>query len=81
MAMGRAIITTDAPGCRETVERDHNGFLVPPRDAGALAQAMEQLVLDSGLVERMGRRSREIAEAKYDVRKVNAIMLKDMGLV
>lgn len=80
MAMGRAIITTDAPGCRETVVHGENGFLVPPRDANALVQAMERFLQDPDLAVRMGGKSREIAEAKYDVHKVNSVMLEAMGL-
>lgn len=49
MAMGRAIVTTDAPGCRETVIEGVNGFLVPPRDPVALAEAMEKFISDPGL--------------------------------
>jgi glycosyltransferase involved in cell wall biosynthesis len=81
MAMGRAIITTDAPGCRETVVDGENGFLVPVKDSEKLAEAMMRFVEQPELVERMGRRSREIAEEKYDVHKVNAVMLREMGLV
>lgn len=71
MAMGRAIITTDAPGCRETVVDGVNGFLVPVKDVGALAEAMERFVLHPELIATMGREARAVAEEKYDVRKVN----------
>lgn len=80
MAMGRPIITTDAPGCRETVVEGDNGFLVPVKAVDELVSAMEKFVLFPGLVEKMGRRSREIAEAKYDVNAVNAVMLREMGI-
>ena len=80
MAMGRAIITTDAPGCRETVENERNGLLVPVRNADALYEAMMRFVSEPGLAARMGPESRAIAEAKYDVRKVNADMLRYAGL-
>ena len=80
MAMGRAIITTDAPGCRETVRRDENGFLVPVSDSIALASAMERFLRDPGLVAPMGARSRAIAEEKYDVHLVNRVMMRAMGL-
>lgn len=80
MATGRAIITTDAPGCRETVIPGENGFLVPVKSAEALADAMVRLVEDPELARRMGRRSRQIAEEKYDVRKVNAVLLQEMGI-
>lgn len=78
MAMGRAIITTDAPGCRETVVDGDNGYLVPVQDAEALARAMERFIEQPELAETMGQRSREIAEQKYDVHKVNEVMLRDM---
>lgn len=80
MATGRAIITTDAPGCRETVEPDRNGYLVPVRDAAALADAMVPFLRDPELAARMGARSRQIAEARFDVEKVNALLLSTMEL-
>ncbi len=80
MAMGRPIITTDAPGCRQTVTEDDNGFLVPVRSASSLAQAMRRFIESPDLLARMGRRSREIAEERFDVRKVNHVMMQEMGL-
>lgn len=80
MSMGRAIITTDAPGCRETVVDGDNGFLVPVKDAAALANAMLKFIEQPELIVTMGKRSREIAEQKYDVEIVNKQMLEGMGL-
>lgn len=80
MAMGRAVITTDAPGCRETVIDGENGFLVPVQSVDALAEAMAYFITDPTLAARMGHRGRQLAEDKYDVHKVNAVMLKEMGL-
>jgi glycosyltransferase involved in cell wall biosynthesis len=80
MAMGRAVITTDAPGCRETVVDGDNGFLVPVQSVDALAEAMARFITDPTLVARMGQRGRQLAEEKYDVHKVNAVMLQEMGL-
>jgi glycosyltransferase involved in cell wall biosynthesis len=80
MAMGRAVITTDAPGCRETVVDGDNGFLVPVKTVDALADAMARFINDPDLAFRMGQRGRQLAEDKYDVHKVNAVMLKEMGL-
>ena len=80
MSTGRAIITTDTPGCRETVVPGENGFLVPAGDALALAQAMERFVVQPDLAVDFGRRSRALAEERFDVRKVNAVMLEAMGL-
>ncbi|PCC98409.1 glycosyltransferase family 4 protein [Halopseudomonas pelagia] len=81
MAMGRPIVTTDSPGCRETVVDGENGYLVPVRSVDALVAVMERFILEPALVSQMGRRSREIAVEKYDVHKVNAVMLKEMGIV
>lgn len=111
MAIGRAVITTDAPGCRETVknaeinnnteilecldtgiERNsgmrefnklkigRNGILVPVRDHQALAAAMEFFIKQPEKISIMGRESRLFAEEKYDVHKVNAVILKCMRL-
>jgi glycosyltransferase involved in cell wall biosynthesis len=80
MAMGRPVITTDVPGCRETVEQGVNGFMVPVRDAGALAQAMLIFVNQPELIAPMGAASRRMAEAKFDVHKINAEILKIMAI-
>jgi lipopolysaccharide/colanic/teichoic acid biosynthesis glycosyltransferase/glycosyltransferase involved in cell wall biosynthesis len=80
MAIGRAIITTDMPGCREPIVEGENGFLVPPRDADALAVAMQRFVDDPALAVSMGAASRTIAEATYDVDKVNDGIVTAMGL-
>ncbi|HQQ63007.1 MAG TPA: glycosyltransferase family 4 protein [Pseudomonadales bacterium] len=80
MAMGRAIITADAPGCRETVVDGDNGFLVPVKSVNALVTSMKKLIDEPALCVRMGARSRAIAENKYDVNKVNAMMLDEMGI-
>jgi glycosyltransferase involved in cell wall biosynthesis len=80
MAMGRAIVTTDAPGCRQAVVDGDNGFLVPIKDAEALAQAMRRFIDQPSLQSSMGKRSRQMAEDKYDVHKVNVVMLAGMGV-
>jgi len=80
MATGRPIITTDMPGCRETVVEGVNGFLVPPRDPKALAAAMQRFIDEPSLIPKMGAESRRIAEEKYDVHKVNKVILDAMGL-
>lgn len=80
LAMGRAVITTDVPGCRETVVSGQNGFLVPVRDPVALSQAMIQFIEQPALITEMGSRSRALAEARFDVHKVNADLLSIMGL-
>lgn len=69
-ASGRAIVTTDTPGCREIVRHGENGMLVPVRDAGALAAALKALIEDPALRRGMGRRGREIAAAEFSVEKI-----------
>lgn len=81
MSMGRPVITTDAPGCRETVQDGVNGFLVPVKDAVALEKAMERFILKPELIQEFGIASREIAVRKYDVRKVNKVIMDNMGLI
>jgi len=80
MAMGRAIITTDTPGCRETVNDGENGFLVPVKEVSGLVESIEQFIQQPAKIELMGQASRRIAEQKYDVHKVNAVILNAMGL-
>ena len=80
MAMGRAIITTDVPGCRDTVTEGENGLLVPARDPEALEAAMESFIQHPERLSAMGRASRRIAEERYDVKRVNAAMMSAMGL-
>ncbi|MBH0113697.1 glycosyltransferase family 4 protein [Novosphingobium sp. YJ-S2-02] len=81
MATGRAVITTDMPGCREPVVEGENGFLVAPRDAASLRRAMEHFIEVPGLAASMGQRSRELAEKVYDVHKVNHVLLDEMDLL
>lgn len=76
MAMGRAVITTDVPGCRETVEQGRNGFLVPPFDAHALAEKMLYFIEHPEEAERMGRESHGLASAHFDVHAANARLVR-----
>ena len=70
-ACGKAIVTTDAPGCREIVQHGVNGFLVPIKDASALADAIEKILGNKSLREEMGKKGREIVEKEFTVSKVN----------
>jgi glycosyltransferase involved in cell wall biosynthesis len=69
-ATGRATVATDVPGCREIVRHEENGLLVPPRDATALARAIEILLDDAPLRRRLGARGREIVEAEFSSEQV-----------
>lgn len=71
LAVGRPIITTDIPGCRETVEEGKNGYLVPKTDTSKLIAAIKRFIaLPEKEKERMASYSRHIAETKFDVQNV-----------
>jgi len=80
MAMGRPILTTEVSGCRETVVPGDNGYLVPAGDAEALAERMRWFIEHVGELQAMGEASRRLAEARFDVRAVNARLLRIMEL-
>ncbi|MDP5149792.1 glycosyltransferase family 4 protein [Rheinheimera baltica] len=80
MAMGRPVITTNVAGCKETVIHGQNGFLVEPHDVESLISAMETFVLQPELVQRMGLKSRQLAQTRFDVIKVNQIILTALCL-
>lgn len=80
MAMGRPIVTTDAPGCRETVDDRVNGCLVPVADVGALASAISSFLKRPDLLPSMARASRLKAERRFDEREVNRTLLAAIGL-
>lgn len=80
MALARPIITTDMPGCRQTVEEGVTGFLVPPYEPGALMRAMSRFVEQPELIAQMGVAARRLAEEKYDADEVALTMLRALGL-
>lgn len=69
-ACGRAVVSTDVPGCRDAVERDVTGLLVPSRNAAQLAQAVASLLDDPVQCSAMGLAGRKLAEREFDVSKV-----------
>ena len=80
MAIGRAVITTDVPGCRETVQNGVNGFLVPKWNPNALAEKMIYFIEHPKQIEKMGYESYKIAQDKFDADKVNQRLLNILGL-
>lgn len=80
MACSRPTITTDAPGCRETVADGINGYLVPVKNVDAIVEAMEKMLDDSEKTADMAAQARRICEDRYDVRKVNRTICQTMGI-
>lgn len=74
MAIGRPIITTDVPGCRETVTDGVNGFLVPPFDAKTLAEKMIYFIRYPEEISRMGFESHSIALNCFDQKNINPLL-------
>ena len=80
MATGRAVITSDSPGCRETVVDGVNGFLVKPQSVASLVFAMKTFLEQPDLAVSMGEASYQRVVADYDVNSVNDVILKAMEL-
>ncbi|MDA8836198.1 glycosyltransferase family 4 protein [Candidatus Pelagibacter bacterium] len=81
LSTGRPVITTDVPGCRETVIHEKNGLLIPAKNSVALANAMMKLLKEKDeTIEKMARESYLIAKNKYEINKVNQSILKIMNL-
>jgi len=96
LSMGMPVITTDAPGSRETIRltetgsleramnrgvcEGENGYLIRPRHLPSLLDAMERLILEPARIPAMGRAGRRMAETMFDVRAVNAGILREMGI-
>lgn len=80
MSCGRAVITTDWPGCRDAVQDGVNGFLIPIKNSEMLKQKIECLVLDKMLVKTMSTNACHICEGMYEVSVVNETMMKYLNL-
>lgn len=78
MACGRAIITTDVPGCRDTVIDGVNGFMCRPQSADDLAEKMLEFVKDRSIVQSMGVESFNIARDKFNVDVINSRLIDIM---
>ncbi|GED49149.1 glycosyltransferase family 4 protein [Carnobacterium maltaromaticum] len=81
MAMGKAIITTDTPGCKETVNNGENGYLVKMKNVEELTEKIIYLLNNKDVLETMSINSFKICKDKFDVEKVNNVILKTMNLV
>jgi len=81
MATGRSIITSDAPGCRETVTDGYNGFIVSVKEINGIVNKMRILIEDQQTNSIMAERSLKLAKEKYDVNLVNQSIMKTMDLI
>lgn len=69
-ACGRAVITTDVPGCRDAIKVNETGLLIPAKNAKALANAIEKLIQDTELRVKMGIAGRQLAETEFAIEKI-----------
>ncbi|MBC2840328.1 glycosyltransferase family 4 protein [Robiginitalea sp. SC105] len=79
LSIGMPIITTDTPGCRETIVPNKNGILIPPKDQEALYEAMKSILDHPERIGPMGLASRKLAEEKFDVRLINKELIRLIG--
>ena len=80
MATGRPVITSDAPGCRQTVREGENGLLVPVRDTTALVAAMRRFIENPQMIAPMGKASRRLAVQNYNVDEINRLIIRETGI-
>lgn len=76
LAIGRPVITTDVPGCRETVIDGVNGYLIPPWSAESLANRMLRFIESPELIRKMSAESYSLARECFDERKVNKRLIR-----
>ena len=76
LSVGLPIITTNTPGCKETIIKDKNGILIEPMDLEALVGAMEFFLKNKDKIEEMGANSRSYAEERFDVNIINKDLIK-----
>ena len=74
-SMGKTIITTNVPGCKEIIDDNINGILVPPRDPEALEKAIEYLVKNHDFALSLGRKIRKKIESNFEVNIINFLTL------
>jgi glycosyltransferase involved in cell wall biosynthesis len=79
LAMGRPVITTDAPGARETVQDNVNGVLVPPQNPQLLAEAILRMASQPEQWQKMAEASHEMAVCRYDVNHVNQLITTELA--
>ncbi len=81
LSVGMPVITTDMPGCKETVIPKKNGFLIPPNSFDPLLEACRYFLENPSAVEEMGKQSRLLAERKFDVNIINSSLIQHIRTV
>jgi glycosyltransferase involved in cell wall biosynthesis len=76
--MGKPLLATDVPGCREIVRPHMNGLLIPPKNAPAAVAALDDLLSDPERLINFGRCSRKFAESEFDVNVVNDRIITEL---
>ena len=75
-ASGCAIITTDVPGCRDSIINNHNGYLCEVKNYKNLAEKLEKLLLNNDLLEKFSENSRKFAEENFNINNINENIIK-----
>ncbi len=81
MASSRPIITTNVPGCKETVINNKNGFLIKEKNVDQLEETMKNFINDENLIRKMGKESLNIACEKFNVEIINKKLLEEINNV
>jgi len=80
MSLGLPVVATDVSGCRDSVVEGETGYLVPPKDAESLSDAIIKLAKDRGLREKLGQNGRKLAEQRFDVKNIVQAHLRIYGI-
>ncbi len=79
LSVGMPIITTNTPGCKETVINGKNGFLIKPQNYDELISAMEYFLINKEKIKEMGINSRNYAKERFDVNIINKNLLEPIN--
>ena len=81
MSIGRPIISTNVPGCKETVVHGKNGYIVEMKSSNELVIAMSKMINNVKQLQKMGSYSRKLVAERFNVYNVNATILKEIGII
>ena len=81
MSIGRPIITTNVPGCKETIIPGKNGYLVEMKSSEEIVLAMSKFITNDKQLQKMGSYSRKLVAERFNVYNINDIILKEIGII